>query len=219
MIMTPNRFVSVIACVLAAWQPSAAFAQEEDVQLWVYALVQGDLDEETRLTIDGSARWREQRSGDEQQTLRFSIDRKAADGVRIGGGFGVFEASGGDTELRPHQAVTFTRGPITARTQIEQRFFDGADRMELRFRQRVRYTQPLGRDWRGSIDGEYFNLVQTRNRNSRVARDQWRARMILTYWATEACSLGPGYLLIVTPQPDGSEQINHVPQILVTQRF
>ncbi|MFU7529176.1 DUF2490 domain-containing protein [Qipengyuania sp. ASV99] len=217
--MTPNRFASVIACALAAWQPSAAFAQEEDVQLWAYAIVQGDLDEETRLTIDGSARWREQRLGDEQQTLRFSIDRKAADGVRIGGGFGVFEAAGGATELRPHQEVTFTRGRIAARTRIEQRFFDGADRMELRFRQRLRYTQPLGRDWRGSIDGEYFNLVQTRNRDPDAARDQWRARLILTYRAAEALSLGAGYLFIFTPQPDGSEQINHVPQILVTQRF
>lgn len=213
-----SRFASVIACAWAAWQPSTAIAGEEDVQLWVYAVAQGEFDDDTSWALDGSARWREQARGDEQQTYRLTIDQDVDDGVKIGGGFGVFEA-GGLTELRPFQQLTLSRGRLSARTRIEQRFFDGADRMELRLRQMVRYAQPLGSGWRASIDGEFLHLAQTRNRNPLAATDQWRARTIVTRRVSESLSLGAGYLLIYTPRPRANDRINHVPQIYVTRRF
>ena len=209
----------MIACAAAALQPSAAKAADEDVQLWIYAVASGDLDEDTRLTVDGSARWREIRRGDEQQTLRFTLEQEVVDGLRLGGGFGVFEAEGGQTELRPHQQATLTLGRFAARTRIEQRWFDQADRMELRFRQRIRYTQPLASDWSASIDGEYFNLVQTRNRDPDAARDQLRGRLIVSHMIAEKWRLGASYLFIFTPQSIGPDQINHVPQLIVTRRF
>ncbi len=213
------KIAIVIACACAAWQPSAAIAQEEDVQLWVYAVAQSDLDGDTRLTLDGSARWREAQRGDEQQTLRFTLEQEVSDGLRLGGGFGVFEAEGGETELRPHQQATLTIGRFAARTRVEQRFFDGADRMELRFRQRIRYTHPIAPSWRASIDGEYFNLIQTRNRTLNPARDQWRGRAIVTHSISQRLSVGASYLLIFTPQPSGADQINHVPQLILNRKF
>lgn len=212
------RFGGLIACMGAAWQPATVRAADEDTQFWIYAVAKTDLGDATELTVDGTARWREQRRGDEQQTLRFNIDRALSDTVKLGGGFGVFEA-GGATELRPHQQLTMSAGRFTFRTRTEQRFFDGADRVELRFRQRVRYTQPLGEGWKASIDGEYFNLVQTRNRDPNAARDQLRGRLIVTHSFSDTFSVAAAYLYIYTPQPGRTDQVNHVPQAIITKRF
>lgn len=126
------RLLPLLAALGAAWQPSIAHAADEDKQLWIYAVAVTDLNDDTRLTFDASARWREERSGDEQQTIRFNLEQEISDSTRIGGGLGVFDA-GGLTEIRPHQEITFTTGQIVLRTRIEQRFFDGADRLESAF--------------------------------------------------------------------------------------
>ncbi|PKP61340.1 MAG: hypothetical protein CVT87_07370, partial [Alphaproteobacteria bacterium HGW-Alphaproteobacteria-9] len=102
MIGSSTRFAMLLAAMLAAWQPSIAIAADEDTQLWQYFVVTGDLDRDTSLTIDGSQRWREQARGGDQQTIRFTILQAVADGVRIGGGGGVFDA-GGNTEIRSFQ--------------------------------------------------------------------------------------------------------------------
>lgn len=209
---------TLIAALCAAWQPSKAKAAEEDVQLWIYAVAAGDLDDDTRLTVDASARWRQERRGDEQQTVRFSIEQKVTDSVRIGGGLGVFDA-GGLTEVRPHQELTFTTGRIALRTRIEQRFFDGADRMEFRFRQRLRYKLPLSEKIDARFDGEYFNLVQTQFRRPGIARDQLRGRVEIGVKALKNVRLSLAYLAIYTPTPDASDPLNHVPQAWVEFRF
>jgi hypothetical protein len=212
------RTATLLAALCAAWQPSIAQAQDEDVQLWIYAVATGDLDDNTRLTLDASARWREQRRGDEQQTVRFNIEQEVTDSIRIGGGLGVFDA-GGLTELRPHQEFTFTSGRLAARTRIEERFFDGADRMELRFRQRLRYSLPLGDDFDARLDGEYFTLVQTQKRNSDAARDQWRGRVEIGWKASKNLRLSLAYLAIYTPTPNAPDPLNHVPQAWIEYRF
>ena len=212
------RTATLLAALCAAWQPSITQAQDEDVQLWIYAVATGDLDDNTRLTLDSSARWREQRRGDEQQTVRFNIEQEVTDSIRIGGGLGVFDA-GGLTEVRPHQEFTFTSGRLAARTRIEERFFDGADRMELRFRQRLRYSLPLGDDFDTRLDGEYFNLVQTQNRNPDAARDQWRGRMEIGWKAGKNLRLSLAYLAIYTPTPNAPDPLNHVPQAWIEYKF
>lgn len=212
------RTATLLAALYAAWQPSIAQAQDEDVQLWIYAVATGDLDDNTRLTLDASARWREQRRGDEQQTVRFNIEQEVTDSVRIGGGLGVFDA-GGLTEVRPHQEFTVTSGRLSARTRIEERFFDGADRMEFRFRQRLRYSLPIGDDFDARFDGEYFNLVQTQNRNSSAARDQWRGRVEIGWKARKDLRLSLAYLAIYTPTPNAPDPFNHVPQAWIEYRF
>ena len=209
----------LIACLALAWQPSTALGAEEDTQVWIYAIVQGDISDDWRLTADGTARWRERARGDEQQTLRFTLDTVVAEGVRAGGGFGAFETEGGASELRPHQQLTVRRGRFAARTRIEQRFFDGADRMELRLRQRIGYIQPLSQRVSATIEGEYLHIAQTRDRNPLAARDQWRGRIVLQYRAQEDLSLAAAYLAIHTPRPEAEDRLNHVPQLLVPYRF
>lgn len=204
---------------------SPALAQEEDTQLWVYAVGKTDLSDTTSLTVDFTARWREQRRGDEQQTARFTILHEVADGVRLGGGAGVFETEGGRTELRPHQEVDLKFGRFSARTRVEQRFFEGADRMEVRLRQLVRYTQPIAEGVKLAVDGEYLGLARRREeprgrpRNRLRPRDQWRARAILSAKVSERITLGGGYMMIYTPRPGRRDRINHVPEATFTLKF
>lgn len=218
MIRWPIRFALLLAATIAAWQPSIARAADEDVQLWLYAVARGDLDDDTRLTIDASARWRELGRGDEQQTIRFNIEQEFGDSVRIGGGLGVFEA-GGLTEIRPHQEMTFATGRLAVRTRIEERFFDGADRLEVRARQRLRYTLPLSKTLDAQLDGEFFHLVQTQSRNSDAARDQWRGSAEIGWTMANEFKLSLAYLAIYTPTPNAPNSFAHVPQARIEYRF
>ena len=215
----PNRILSASLALLVFGQAGAASAQEEDVQLWVYATAEGETGGGTPWALDGSLRFREEARGDEQQTLRLTITPTVSDAVALGGGFGVFEAEGGQTELRPFQQMNISLGRFSARTRVEGRFFDGADRMELRLRQRVRYTQPIGNDWSASVDGEFLHLAQRRERNSNSARNQIRVRGLITRDLGDGVSIGGAYMMIYTPRPVGADRINHVPQIYLTKRF
>lgn len=212
------RCLALLAALIAAWQPSIAQAQNEDVQLWHFVFVTGDLDKDTRLTVDASHRWREQARGDEVQTLRFTLEQAVADGVRIGGGAAVFEA-GGSTELRPHQQIVFTKGGFEARTRLEERFFDGADRMELRLRQRLQYTQPLGRGWRANVGGEWLGLLQSRRADGAAATELWIAQTGVAYKVSDQLEIGANYWLLAFPNSDRPARYTHVPQTVLIYRF
>lgn len=214
----PKRIALLLAVTLTAWQPSSARADNEDIQLWHFAIVTGDLARDTALTIDTTQRWRENARGGDQQTFRFSIDQRVAEGVRIGGGAAVFEA-GGNTELRPHQQVTIVRGRFESRTRFEQRFFDGADRAELRLRQRIQYTQPLGNGWRANVGGEVLGLLQGRNRGDGASTDQWRVQARVLYAVNPRLEVGAGYWLVGFPRGDRPARYAHIPQTVVTWRF
>lgn len=203
---------------LAAWTAPIS-AQDEDTQFWFYAVAKTDLGDDTSLAVDFTARWREEQRGDEQQTARFTVLHEVTDGVRLGGGGGVFETEGGRTELRPHQEIDLAFGRFSARTRVEQRFFDGADRMEVRVRQLVRYSQPFGEDFKLSVDGEYLGIAQSRERDSDRPRDQWRARAIFSANVSKQFSLGAGYMLIHTPREQSADRITHVPEAYLTLRF
>lgn len=212
------RFAMLLAALAAAWQPSIARAAEEDVQLWHFVNLTGDLDKDSRLTLDVSQRWREQGRGDEQQTFRITIEQTVAEGVRIGGGAAVFEADG-LTELRPHQQLILTKGRFEFRTRLEERFFDDADRVELRLRQRIQYNQPLGKGWRASVGGEWLGLLQGRDADQGASTEQWRAQAGVAHKLSEKLEVGASYWLLAFPRGDAPARITHVPQTVLTYRF
>lgn len=214
----PMRFALLLAAGLAAWQPSKAMAADEDVQLWQIVNATGDIADGTRLTVDASQRWREQARGDEQQSIRFTIEQTVAKDVRIGGGAAVFDA-GGNTEIRPHQQVIFVAGKFEFRTRLEQRFFDDADRVELRLRQRIQYSQPLGKGWRANVGGEWLGLLQGRNAGQGASTEQWRAQAGIVYQISDKLEVGANYWLLAFPRGDRPGRISHVPQTVLTYRF
>lgn len=218
MIGSSTRFAMLLAAMLAAWQPSKAIAADEDTQLWQSFVVTGNLDRATSLTIDGSQRWREQARGGDQQTIRFTVLHAVADGVRIGGGGGVFDA-GGNTEIRSFQQAGVRRGRVQARTRFEQRFFDGADRVELRLRQQIQYNQPIGSGWSAKVGGEWLGLLQSRNAGQGASTEQWRAQTGIAYRVSDRLELGANYWLIIFPRRDLPARVSHVPQTVLTYRF
>lgn len=218
MIRSSMQLATLLAALVAGWQPSIARAQDEDVQLWLITSVTGDLDDDTRLTIDASQRWREQTAGDEQQTLRLVVDQELDEAVLLGGGIAVFQA-GSLTEFRLDQQLTVLQGRFAFRTRIEERFFEGADHVELRLRQRVLYNQPLGRDLRATVHGEWFGLLQPRTRGAPSGTEQWRAQLSVIHSLRRDLDVGAGYLFIFAPRGPLTDRISHVQQITITYRF
>jgi len=212
------RCLALLAALFAAWQPSKARAGNEDTQLWHFVIATTELDNDTRLTLDASHRWREEARGDELQTYRFTIEQTVAKGVRIGGGAAVFEA-GGATEVRPHQQFIYTRGRFEARTRLEERFFDGADRMELRLRQRLQYNYPLGDGWRANIGGEWLGTLQSRRADGKAGTEIWAAQAGIVYKLSDKVEIGANYWLLAFPNGPQPARYTHAPWTVVIVHF
>lgn len=213
----PVRIAMLLAATLAAWQPSKARAGDEDTQFWLNAIATGPIGEGTTLTVDATQRFREARDGF-QHTLRVTVEQEVAEDLEIGGGIGVFE-TGGETEIRVTQQATLMPGRFELRTRLEERFFDGADRMELRFRQRVQYNHPIAEKWRATAGIEWLGLLQPRERGEGFTTDQWRFQAILTHEVADNLAIGAVYWLVVQPRGDAPSRTSHIPQAVVTWRF
>jgi hypothetical protein len=215
----PVRIAMLLAATLAAWQPSKAQGADEDTQFWLNAIATGPIGEGTTLTVDAIQRWRDSReTGADQQTIRIMVEQQVAERTRLGGGIMLFDTAG-LTEIRTHQQAVFTLGRIEARTRLEQRFFDGADRMELRLRQRITYNQPVAEDWRASAGIEWLGIVRSRNAGEGTATEQWRFQTSVVHRVTPNLDIGAIYWLVSFPRGAAPEQINHIPQAVVTWRF
>jgi hypothetical protein len=217
MIPAAARLPVLLAALAAAWQPSSARAADENTQFWFNQNVTGKIADRTTLTIDATQRLRDANDGD-QQTLRVTLEQEIADAMEIGGGVGVFE-TGGETEIRVTQQITATPGRFELRSRLEERFFDGADRMELRLRKRVHYNQPIAPGWRATGGVEWLALLQSRNKGEGFSTDQWRFQAIVTHEVSKNLDVGAIYWLVVEPRGGQADRISHIPQAVVTYRF
>jgi hypothetical protein len=214
-----GRNLALIAAMLAAWQPSTARAAEEDTQFWLNAIATGAIGERTTLTIDATQRWRtESKVGADQQSIRATLEQRVADNTRIGGGIMLLETAG-LTEIRTHQQATFSIGRFESRTRLEQRFFDGAERIELRLRQRVTFAQPLARDWRASAGVEWLGILRSRSADQGSSTEQWRFQAALVHRLSKGLDIGASYWLVSFPRGPRTERISHIPQAVVTYHF
>jgi len=215
----PLRCATLLAALACAWQPSKARAGEEDTQIWLNAVATGTIGEGTTLTIDATQRWRSaDEVGADQQTIRVAIEQQVAENTRLGGGIMLFDTAG-LTEIRTHQQATFTLGRIEARTRLEERFFDGADRMELRLRQRFTYNQPIAKDWRAAAGVEWLGIVQSRNAGESSSTEQWRLQTSLVHRVAKDLEVGAIYWMVIFPRGDQPARTSHIPQATIIYRF
>lgn len=213
------QFPLLLAALAAAWQPSIACASDEDTQFWLNAIATGPIDDDTTLTIDGTQRFRsDDKVGADQQTIRVTVEQQIADRTRLGGGIMLFDTAG-LTEIRLHQQAVFNLGRIEARTRLEERFFDGADRMELRLRQRVQYNQPIAAGWRAAAGVEWLGIMQSRSRGEGASTEQWRMQSSISHRVSPQLEIGAIYWLVVFPRGDLPARTSHIPQAVVTYRF
>lgn len=208
----------LLAALIAAWQPSKAQANPEDTQLWLVGFVRGNLSDEFYLTIDTSQRWRDPVFGADQQTFRVTLERSINDEVRLGGGVSWFQ-TGTIGEARLHQQFRYAKGGLDLRTRFEQRWFEGADQVELRVRQRVQYTHPLGNGIKALVSSEWFAIIQSRRIGKTAGTEQVRNIIGVAIPLGANLDIQPSYMLQITPRENRPDAISHVPQVTLNYKF
>lgn len=208
----------LLAALIAAWQPSKAQANPEDTQLWLVGFVRGNLSDEFYLTIDTSQRWRDPVFGADQQTFRVTLERSINDEVRLGGGVSWFQ-TGTIGEARLHQQFRYAKGGLDLRTRFEQRWFEGADQVELRVRQRVQYTHPLGNGIKALVSSEWFAIIKSRRIGKTAGTEQVRNIIGVAIPLGANLDIQPSYMLQITPRENWPDAISHVPQVTLNYKF
>jgi len=204
-----------ICLVWVAMIAAPARAADEDTQLWVTQSASVPLAEGIDGTLDVSERYRETGV---QLLTRASADFRLSEVAVVGGGAAHVITEGGAEEFRPHQQLTLTFGPLALRSRVEERFFDGADRMELRLRQRATLTQPLSKSLKAALAGELLYLARTRNAGDGDRIDQWRANATLTQRLSPGLEGTVGYLMIFQPLDGGPDKLSHVAQVSISYK-
>jgi hypothetical protein len=209
---TVKSALLLVPC-LAGGSASTARAADEDVQLWTTQSASVPLTEHITGSLDVSERYRE---GGDQLLSRASADYKLSDAATVGGGLAYVVTVDGANETRPHQQLTLTFGPVALRSRVEERFFDDADRMELRLRQKATLTWPLAEEWKASLAGELLYIAQSQDRDADPRVDQWRANAAIARRLADKLEGTIGYLAILSPRDGRPDRLSHVAQLTVT---
>ncbi|MBO0749313.1 MAG: DUF2490 domain-containing protein [Porphyrobacter sp.] len=195
---------------------SPASASDEDTQLWLYMNTVVPLGKNATGTFELSPRFR---PGGDQFLSRATVDFKLSPAVSLGEGAAYVENHGAADEFRPHQQLTLTTGPLAFRTRVEERFFAGADRMQLRLRERAQLSESVAKDTKLAATAEVLYIALPENRTSKARVDSWRASASLQHRFSKHIDGTLGYLLIYSPKEGAPDKIDHVPQITLTARL
>lgn len=202
-----------LASALALLQPAVAHADENE--FWIELSTSGEIAEGAELKLEIEER---RRDGPNEYIVGAVVDYEVANGFEIGGGMEIHDEDG-FTEVRPYQQVTYSTGILSFRTRLEERFYDGADQMGLRLRQRAQVTQPVadGLRARGSVELLYQLRDRTEGGPQRI--DQWRFNAGLQYRIAPQMDVTAGYLFQIRPRDGGNTRRTHVPQLTLTYKF
>lgn len=213
-----TRYYATLAATLAVGvallQPAAAHAATSDDELWVELSAKGKIAPGTDLKLEVETR---RRDGPNEWIFGAEANHDIAERVALGGGVEVHEIDG-FTEVRPYQQVTFDVGKLDFRSRIEERFFDDADQLALRFRQRARFTQPVGEATKAFASAELLYQLRDRNEGGPKRIDQWRLNAGLTHRIGDI-ELTGGYLFQIRPRDGGNTRHTHVTQASLAYRF
>jgi hypothetical protein len=210
-----TAFSAPLAVIAFASSSIPARAADEDFQLWITESVSAPLSSAMHGTVDLSQRFRE--DGDQLLT-RGTVEFRLSGAAAAAGGAAYVSTRESADEFRPHQQLTLTYGSLTLRTRVEERFFEHADRMELRLRQRIGATIPVSADLKAGLAGELLYIAQSRNSGQGAHIDQWRANATLARRLGGALEGTLGYLAILSPRNGGPDKLSHVAQLTLTLR-
>jgi hypothetical protein len=140
--------IVVPAALLLA--PLSAHAQQLDEQLWLQANGTKALDGDTRLTIEGIARFGDAADGLSHTEFGGQLSHKLRSSVEIAVGYRhVQDYDHGrrvPNEERLRQMITFPLGGgLSTRSRLEERFSSAEGDIAVRLRQQLRYSAPLNR--------------------------------------------------------------------------
>jgi hypothetical protein len=208
--------LALAAGCAAALHAAPAQASDADTQLWLYFNTVVPVSKAATATLEMSPRFRE---GGDQFLTRGTLDFKLTPAISLGGGAAYVANHGAPDEFRPHQQLTITAGPLALRTRMEERFFQGADRMQLRLRQRVQLSEPVATDTKLTVSGELLYIARTENRTTDPRVDSWRFNAAVQHRFATHIDGTLGYLLIYSPRAGKPDKLSHVPQVTLTARL
>ena len=217
-LITPrfHRCVVLFAGAMAAAMVSgSARAAETDTQLWITGTATTTVADDVSATANVIQRFREQ--GDQRQ-LRGQADWRVASWLTVGGGL-TYSDSAGPDEWRPHQQVSLIAGPLQVRTQLEERYFDGNARPQLRLRERAQLGVPISKVDRLSLSAELLYIVRPETEAANARVDQWRFLGLYQRDLAPGIQGGIGYMLIHAPREGAPNRLSHAPQVTLAYRF
>lgn len=202
---------------MMAW-PVQAAAADEETQFWIDGNVSYDLGDGFAASVQIQPRIQLDDTANDQLFLRAGLDYRVSDFVQIGGGM-ITLGEYDPTEVRPYNYVNLGNGPLTARTMAEFRFFDEADQMELRIRQRVQLSQPISDSSTNIlVSGELFYTAQTREEGGEDRVTQWRLIAGVTNQLNDNLQMQLYYLALGIPR-EGEDALAHIPTLGINYRF
>jgi len=221
--LAPGKFLATLLIAAASTLASPALAQEgedpiEETQFWLEISAQKDLGDGFAISTQINPRIQLDDIRRDQLFLRLGVDYAASDFIRLGGGM-ITLGEYDPTEIRPYNYVDLGDGPLTFRTMAEYRFFEGADRMELRLRQRAQLAQPIAERTRFILSGEVFYTAIKRNRDLDPRITQWRAIAGINHRVDANLTMTAAYLALGSPRPDRRDGLAHIPTLILNYSF
>lgn len=211
--------LSILAVALSLL-PIAAQAQTEDAQLWTQTNVNIALSEDTRVTLEGIARWSDRQDGLYHTELGGIVSHKLSDHVEIGFGYRHVAGHGGNTaddENRLRQHVVLKFGRVTGRFRIDERFHPDGDEIGFRIRPLIRYNHPVGKNVALFASHESFFMANTTKWGQSAGYDRMRNILGVTLPIMKAMSADVGYLNQYRFARDGKgAQMDHALSLQVT---
>ena len=171
--------VALIAPAFAAMllMPGAAHAQETDEQLWLQTNANVALSDDTRITLEGIARFSDRQDGMFHTEIGGIVSHKLSKHVEIGLGYRHVSGHGGNTaddEDRLRQHVVLTYGRVTGRLRVDERFHPDGDEIGFRIRPLVRYNHPVGKNTAVFLSHESFFMANSTDWGQRAGYDRMR---------------------------------------------
>lgn len=196
---------------------SPALAADEEAQLWATQSIDIGLDDDTRIQINAIERARGDAFGGNQVQVSGGVEQDIGGGFSVAGSL-IYQHSGGQDEIRLQQQISYTTGPLSLRTRLEQRFQEGVGRTVWRLRQRVQLTETLDADgeWAvvGSVEG-FVNLNRG-NPDSRTGLAAVRTQAGMRHALSKRLSLTLSYVRQHEFRDGRPDRVGHAPVLALS---
>lgn len=213
-----TRFGATLPILAGALVAAPASANDESAQFWMFGSAIIPVSEDVTATALLFQRFRDESHGGDSQVARASLDWKASEDISLGGGL-TYVQTATSHQWRTHQQVALALGQISLRTQVEEAMKPGADRLQLRLRERLQTTVKLDSEDKLQLMGEFLYLLQPETSGEHARVDSLRAAALLQHRLGKHVDGTLGYMLIVSPRHGEPDQIAHAPQVGLTYRF
>jgi len=224
------RFLCPLVC--AIWigvTPTAATAQSEDAAVWIGMAVQGPVSPRLQLLLDATARFGDANTRQATRVIRPMIGYQLSKQVSLWVGYARVEqfpsARAPVYENRSFEQLSWNVGrlgrmSISARTRLEQRFFENGLGFALRVRQQVRLAIPL-KGTKVSIVAttEPFLTLQSDVTGARHGLEQWRNSISFVAPVTEDISVEVGYLNRYSLHNSAPDGMDHIVPVTLAYHF